>query len=388
MQTNNIRSVAVWLALICALVALLILLSQNPWRGLELGGDFVQYWSAGRLNIHGENPYNLEKLTVLQSPYHPAGNQTLIMWLPPWMYILAMPIGLLPYPFVRMLWFFGQLAVVVVCTVSLWKFYGGQQRWLWLAWCVSFLHWAMLEALRGGQISHLMLAGVIVFLISAQRNKPWLAGAALALVMLKPHLLYLFILALILWGVEQRQWRVLTAWALTLGVVTLVVCLPNPGLLGQYLEAARQRPPGQWITATLGGQLRLIFGSEKIWLQFAPLLIGLVWLVWYWLRHRQNWHWCQQIPVLALMSLSTAAYGWRHDQSITLLAILPAFVWLTNNSRKSIYHAAFIGVYILIDWVAITTIKPQDWFWWFPLVTLIWYLGVRRVFYEQNSDTT
>jgi hypothetical protein len=375
----NFRKALVWIMLVAALAALILLIARSKVHGIEIGGDFVQYWSAGRLNFQGENPYDIQHLTELQMPHDPAGGQAIIMWLPPWAYLLVMPIGIFPYMAARMIWFFGELVLIFACTNWLWAHYQGPKRWLWLAWSVTFLHWASLEALRSGQVSPFVLAGTLCFLAFLRRDKEWLAGAALALVLLKPHLLYLFSLAVVLWAIEQRRWRVLAGWGGAMLAGTAIACLPNWRLLAQYIETARQRPPEQWITATIGGQLRLYFGAEHFWLQFVSVGIGILWLAWYLHRHHRQWNWEEQMPVLALVSLGTAAYGWRHDQTITLLAILPAIAWLVTSQGPILHRVILLGIYVLIDWVAITSTHPQDWFWWFPLAILAWYLAAQKL---------
>jgi hypothetical protein len=382
----KLKPALLWVTLLATIVSLIILLTRSNLRGLEMGGDFAQYWSAGRLNLLGENPYDLQRLAELQLPHEPAGGQALIMWLPPWVYPLVMPIGILPYTAARMVWFFGELILVFACANWLWAHYHGDKRWLWLLWSVTFLHWATLEALRSGQVSPFVLAGAVLFLALTSIGAMGWAGAALLFVLIKPHLLYLFSLAVFLWAVEQRRWRVLVGWGTALVAGVGIACLPNWRLFGQYIETARQRPPDQWITATIGGQLRLYWGAEHFWLQFVPVAFGLAWLAWYWQRQHRTWVWSQQLPILALVSLSTAAYGWRHDQTITLLAIWPAFAWLLTSRRPALHKIIFVGLYGLIDWLAIASTRPQDWFWWFPLAILAWYLAVQKIFYENDDQ--
>src|ERR1700758_2168136 len=61
-------------------------------RSIMPPDDFVEYWAAGRLNAHGENPYDPAKLFPLEKgagrttlPLDSAGNETAVMmWNPPW----------------------------------------------------------------------------------------------------------------------------------------------------------------------------------------------------------------------------------------------------------------------------------------------------------------
>ncbi|MFZ6027518.1 MAG: glycosyltransferase family 87 protein [Chloroflexota bacterium] len=375
----RLRKASLWASFVIALIALFAVATQSRLNGLEMGGDFVQYWSAGRLNLQGKSPYNVEQLAELQRPHEPAGGQALIMWLPPWAYALVMPVGMLPYTIARVAWLLLEVAIVFACTNWLWAHYRGAKGWVWLAWIVSFLHWATLEALRGGQVSPFVFAGAVCFLAAIQRKQPWLAGMSLAPVLLKPHLLYLFSLAALLWSFKERQWRVLSGCGVSLLAGTALACLPNRHLLAQYIESARQQPPDQWITATIGGQLRLHFGAEHFWLQFVSVVVGLAWLAWYWRRHHHTWNWWKRTPPLAMVSLGTAAYGWRHDQIVTLLAILPLLAWVVTAKWPALCKGIFLGLYLSINWIAIASTQPQDWFWWLPWAVLAWYLVAQRL---------
>ena len=66
--------------------------------------DFLQVWSAGRLNASGLNPYDGERMYALQvanrmpdcrSPQRPNGYASM-MWVPPWGLAIAMPLGAIP----------------------------------------------------------------------------------------------------------------------------------------------------------------------------------------------------------------------------------------------------------------------------------------------------
>jgi len=380
------RQILLLAALLLSVALLSVVLSRTDLNGLNVSVDFVQYWSAGSLNVRGQNPYDLELLAAVQSPYVRAGEPALIMWLPPWVYPLIMPVGLLPYSFARMGWFFGQIVLLFACVNWLWISYQGSKAWLWLAWWVAFSQWAVLEALHIGQVSPFVLAGAVLFLALIQRGRAGWAGAVLSLVLLKPHLLYLFSLGILVWVVQQRRWRLLGGLAGAVAAGLLLASITNPQLLLQYVEITRQSPPTQWVTATIGGQLRLWFGAQHVWLQFLPVVFGVAWLSVHWLRRQRRpgraWEWQEELPLLALLSLSTAAYGWRHDQTVLLLAILPACGWLVTSRRPLALKIIFFGLYGLLDWIAISSQQPQNWFWWMPLAMLVWYLAVQKVFRE------
>jgi len=99
--------------------------------------DFPEYWSAGRLNLQGKNPYAADLMEALQRPI--GRTPTVMMWNPPVALALAMPFSVLPYQISRIAWLLAQTAAVMVSATWLWDLYGGQRQARWLAWAAAFL---------------------------------------------------------------------------------------------------------------------------------------------------------------------------------------------------------------------------------------------------------
>ena len=135
-----------------------------------------------------------------------------------------------------------------------------------------------------------------------------------------------------------------------------------------------------WHTPTLGGALRAVLGPEKIWLQFAPMVLGLVWLFRRWRGSRGDWRWEKQMPVLVAVSTITAAYGWTFDQVVILTMILPATQLLAAMvERGPAITLALIGVVINAVHLGWRSAYTDAWFWWLAPMWLAWYLAVRRL---------
>ena len=66
--------------------------------------DFVQYWSAGRLQLQGRNPYSPELLLQVQRAAGRTGDRPLMMWNPPWTLFFVMPFAAVSHPVARLLW--------------------------------------------------------------------------------------------------------------------------------------------------------------------------------------------------------------------------------------------------------------------------------------------
>ena len=366
-----------WIALAACLVALYKLAPILVTARVFQIDDFVEYWAAGRLNLTGGNPYSPGAMESLQAAI--GRTSAVMMWNPPLALAVAMPFGLMPYPISRLAWLILEVVVVFLAATWLWDLYGGSQQRRWLAWAVAFLFSATQGALHKGQISPFILLGIVGFLRYQRSGKPCLAGAFAALVALKPHFLYLFWIALLLWSRRERQWAAFFAAGATVMGATLVAMIANPAVVGQYIASVLQDPPIAWHTPTLGGALRAVLGPEKIWLQFAPLVLGLGWLLARWRGCRGDWRWEEQMSVLVAVSVISAAYGWTYDQVVMLTMILPATQLLAAMVKRGPAIAlALIGVAINAVHLGWHGAYTDDWFWWLAPLWLAWYLAVRR----------
>jgi len=363
---------------ICAIFLVTIL----GWLTIRLASqldlppdDFVEYWAAGRLQLTGGNPYSPEQLFALQKSVGWTDDIPIMMWNPPWTLPFVMPFGLFDYPIGRGLWFLLNLALMLLCIDSLWHFYGGPKPYRWLARIVSFLFLPTLVVLYLGQIGILILAGIVGFLHFERGQKWWLVGIVTVLIAIKPHLLYLFWIALLLWAIDQRRWSVVISGSLFGLVATAIPMLPNPSVIAQYLHALNNDTPLRWHTPTIGMLLRLLFGEEKHWLQFLPAALGALWFLFYWQQHRRTWHWAKQMPLLLLMSACTRPFGWTLDLVVLLPAVIQVTVWLLGSRHRWLIGLATIS-YLAISVLAAAPILPTGDFWrlWMAPALLLTYL--------------
>ena len=187
-----------------------------------------------------------------------------------------------------------------------------------------------------GQIVPLILVGLVGFLYFEEKRQWWTAALCSAFLTLKPQTLYLFWIALFFWIIEKKNWE----FALQILVVNLsIVLIPlifNPQVYDQYLGAvAAQFFAHEWATPTIGTYLRLMFGGEKHWLQFVPIMAGLPWLLFYWFNRRKQWVWKQAIPWVLFVSLITTFYCWVFDYALIFIALIQTAAWMTNQTDIS-----------------------------------------------------
>jgi hypothetical protein len=326
--------------------ALRLLVLQGPPR--LPAGDFVEYWAAGRLNLQGANPYDPEQVAEMERQAGRTGD-FLLMWNPPWTLSLVMPLGLMSHEAARLVWLLVGFLALGGSADVLWRLYGGPRQLRWLAWLLTLVFLPSCMALIMGQITPFVLLGAVGFLWHLRRGEDLLAGAATVFLAIKPHLAYLFWIALAVWVLYHRRWRVLAGAVLAALALCVVPLVCNPAVLEQFRYTFLHRPPSEYRSPTLGTVLRLWLGEERFGLQMLGMVPGLVWLLIHGLRHRRDWRWQEQTPLLLLVSVVTAAYGaWLFDLVVLLVAVLQVAARLAREGRPRLLAVAALG-YLLVN---------------------------------------
>ncbi|MEA3338251.1 MAG: glycosyltransferase family 87 protein [Chloroflexota bacterium] len=340
--------------------------------------DYVEYWAAGYLNMTGGNPFAPDELLPVQLEIGRHEGVPVMMWNPPFTLAIAMPLALLSYPSSRFLWFLLQMFVIALSASWLWHAFDGPPRNYWLAWLIAFTFYPTFALLQTGQIGGLLLLGVAGFLFFEGRRRPWVAGMFASLTAIKPHLLYLFWIALVLWTISHRRWRVLAGAATTLLGGLMIASIVNPPVILQYLHAATSYPPNDWATPTLGGFLRWVFGARYTVLQILPVSLGFAWLAVRWWHDGSQWRWIEQMPAVVLVSVLTAAYGWSSDKIVLLVILIPLAIWLVTNPPPRIAVLLISASYLMINLLALVRHGGNNDFEyvWFGPALLLWYLCV------------
>jgi hypothetical protein len=393
-QSVEVRSLRPWLLGAGCLIAvglLAVQFAQAPHLLSRLQMyDFVEYWAAGRLLASGDNPYDGERMHALER----AAGRTedgILMWNPPWTLPLVLPFGLLPVRTAHLLWVVLQLGVLVFCADRLWLLYGGDCERRWVAWLLGLAFLPTLFALTAGQITPLLLLGAVGFLMCIERKRETLAGVAAVLLAIKPHLAYLFWLALLLWSIRERRWRALAGGIVAGLVLTAIPLLFNAHVLQQYWHTFTQTPPAQYRSPTIGTVLRLVFGEGQFRLQFLALIPGLVWFVPYWWMKRRDWEWKEQMPLLLTVSVLTTAYGgWPFDLVLLLLPIMHAAATVARHGWNAVPIFA-LGLFVAINAIAVVQLALQVEYFWFIWITpavLAAYLLVRALAARFNPAET
>jgi len=352
--------------ILLGLVAILLVAPQ-------ILNDFVEYWAAGSLNLAGQNPYDPALMFELERSVGYPGGRALMMLNPPPVLTLVMPFSLLPYRQASVLWLLLNTAMLIWSCMILWGLTGGSRQKRWVAYLCAIVFVPSLFALLLGQISILLLLGLALFLRFVRDGRMVAAGAATTLLLIKPHVVYLVGFALVAWWLRTRDWRVILGVALG-GIGFLVPLAFNPAVYAQFLELTRVESLTHFSTSTLGTLLRMAARDpNRFGLQFVPMVLGLAYLATRLRRNRfAEWDWEREMPMLVVVSLATAAYGWVFDQVVLLVAAIPMFA--VAFRAGGIRLVAMIGFWTVTGAIALAQALRgvnSFWYFWIPFAFLV-----------------
>ncbi len=307
---------------VIASIWFLLVKQKVDLKGQPLGNDFLAYWSASYLALagHAADAYNTSLLIKAEQIAVPASHLTFFWLYPPTFYMVVLPLALMPYLLACCVFMFSTLACYVLVFRRVVK---GKAA----MWCLAGFPGLCLN-LFDGQNAFLTgaLAGAGLICIE---SRPILAGVFMGLLVIKPHLLLLFPVAL----VALRAWRTLFSAAVTaiafigisavvLGLDTWKAFFANVVVVRAYLEQGLL--PWQKMP-TLFAFLRILHApvaaAYLVQVLGAAAAVLAVWYVW---RRSSDW----QLRGAALMTATFLVTPYVMDYDLAWLAFPIAWMAL------------------------------------------------------------
>jgi hypothetical protein len=357
--------------------AILSAMVPRPW-------DFAGYWTLGRLIATGTPSYDPAQVLALQQGIGWQAPFANLVWYAPWSLPIFWLFGLLPYVVAMPLWLVSQIGLVLLATDRLWRHHGGARSGRVVAALVAMTFYPTIALVIWRQASALALVGIVGFLVCSRRRHDLRAGLWLALATVKPQLLYLFWLALALWVWRLQRWRVALGCLLGCAAGLALAALLDWPLLLAYCQHLVSHPPDEHIAPSLGGLLRLTFGAHHYWLQFAPALLGVAWLV-YWLRRHRDEDIDAQTPTLILASFLCGIFFWTPDLVLLLVAAIPLAARLTDGGTRRTERGCVIAFAAITAVALVMHERVADhWFYWLPVAYAVLF-GLARLRVQGNG---
>jgi hypothetical protein len=354
--------------------------------GLNVPLDFAEYWTAGALNADGRDPYSGANVRAVQQSLG-LNDTAIMMWNPPWVLTLVMPLGALPFRSAYGVWIVFQLALIVAAVELLWRTYGGPPRLRAVAHLIALTFAPTVFLIGGGQISAVALFGLAGFAYCARADRPLAAGACAALTAVKPHLLTLFALWLILGATRSAFGRRVLLGGVFVGAVACVPpTLANPNVWDQY-RAATSGPSSAdhnhlaaWKPPVAGWWLRQAVPDRPFAAQWLPLVCATGAFAVWWRQRVEVPDRAGQLPWLVGASLVAAPYGaWMFDLVLLLVPVLAVVARLTTAPDR---RAIAGGVVCLVSVNAVSLLlmlnnTSSEWYVWFAPCVLVGCVAIR-----------
>lgn len=328
--------------------------------------DFISYWGAARLLATHHNPYDAAAILKLENDAGSSFTNPLIMRNPPWSLFLVAPLGWLRAPIAVLVW---TMSLIVIALGSVRLLWTEQSKPVPLT---AFLFAPLLACEMAGQISMLLLLGAALF-FRLERERPFIGGLALTLLLLKPHLFLPFWIVLLLEVWRRRQLRMLAGIAAGLAPAIAFAMHADPQIWSHYLTAARGENIATQYFPNLPCALRAVVPGKPLWLQLLPALCCAGWTCWFWMRHRHHWDWSEHGSLLLAASALTAPYSWVVDQVLFLPVVLSGF--LLASKPKALMFSAVNLVAAVVVFREVSLSSPAS--LWMAPTWMIWCLWAR-----------
>ena len=335
--------------------------------------DLVEYWASGQLLVHHEDPYSASLILPLErSVNFPAGLPPLIMGNPPWSLPLVVPLGFLDAKTADLLWLVVSCACLVASIRMVWRMHGSPKTPLNI---LAYTFAPALSCLLAGQVTIFVLFGLVLFLRFHQ-TRPFLAGGALWLCLLKPHLFLPFGVVLLLWMIVQRSYKVLAGSCVALCASMATATSLDGSVWQHYGQMMRTARLDRGVLPSLSFLLRENVWPHTLWVQCIPAAIGCVWALFYFRRHRGEWNWLEHGSLVMLVSVLVAPYTWLMDQAVLIPALLHGIY--ATRSRNLIAVLGLGSAAIEIGALLGLRLLHSNFYLWTSPVWLIWYLFATR----------
>ena len=301
--------------------------------------DFLSYWAAAKQLVHHANPYDADSVLRLQlSEGLPPGTPAVLMRNPPVILPLVYPMGYLGAAAASRVWLLA-LAICFAGSVAVLGRVYGLDRRLWLALAFE----PALHCLNAEQIG-LILALSLSLFVYLHEKRSFLAGMALSLLVLKPHLFLPGMVALVAWAVWERRVRLVVGVATGVALLCSAAWFIDPSAWQQYGTLLHDVAVGnEWIPC-----VSILFRSHlpgtPVWAQYVPSILSSIAALLLYFKNRESWDWRERAPMLIALGIVTAPYTWFTDQAALVLLA----VYALSRPVRSVFTFAVLNATLML----------------------------------------
>ena len=338
--------------------------------------DYISYWSAGRLLLHRADPYCASQVLALEKTQGYSDIKPIIMRNPPWALPLVAPLGFGNPMVGLLLWTIAATGCILIFIRLL--NVSPENR------AFAFLFAPALASICSGQSSPFLLLGFSLFL-RFYRSRPFLAGASLGLMAIKPHLFLVFWMLLLVDCIYRRRFFILVGGACVLVAGSAFSMYLDVQVWQHYFAMLRASTLNTEFFPTMSMLFRLLINPRAGWLLFVPSAVAIIWGLWYYKRKCHIWDWRIHGMLLLLVTILVSPYGWFSDEIVLLPSLAFAFTF-PERRKYSIEVLVAIDVLALLVLLLAKPSLSSGAYLWTPLAWLGWFLYATRGFGDHSGS--
>lgn len=281
-----------------------------------LSNDFSGIWAGPRALLLGHDPYDPSTWAATAAALQGQLPQTAVYGYPGYVLVALIPLALLPLPAAAVVWAVGGIAAAAVALGALLaRFLPGLPAVHGLFGVTLLLSQPAFTSFYDGQWSFILVAASAGLVLSLRGGARVAAGAAAALLLVKPHL---FLLSLPALAIAQLARRERVAILVALGIAALagavsVALMPSwPGAFVEHSGAPRLGSSRVTTLPVAAEDLAGPAGAVLAWAVIGLALLRVVRLPIGSDRYHAAW--------LAVGFLA-APYAWSYDQLVLLVPL-------------------------------------------------------------------
>jgi hypothetical protein len=340
--------------------------------------DFISYWAGARLLATHGNPYDAHAVLALENGVGNAFARPLVLRNTPCTIFLMAPLGWFSFYNASMLW---EALLILVSIASIWLLQPFIRGTVPL---IAYFFAPIVDCFLAGQTTILVLLGVCLF-IRLEDRRPFQAGAALLLTLLKPHLLALFWPILLLEIVRRRQWSVVGGGICATAAASAVATLLDPRIWSQYVASVRAEHIENQYFPNIACTLRVLTSPQSLWPQLLPAIACMVIALLYWARTRGQWEWSRQGAMLVACSALVSPYSFLVDQVLFLPAVLYCYP-RASSAARAVFIAINVAAFYLM--LKVPEMSSPVTLWVAPAMMIWCYHVYRRRSAEPAADAS
>ncbi len=343
-----------------ALAGILILVATAH----PAGTDYIEYWSSGKLLIHHVDPYSPAGIFALEKSHGFLATSPLIMLNPPWALFLVAPLGFVGLRAGLFLWIVADAGCILAFAQLL--NLSAKNR------AFAFVFAPAVACVCSGQTSLFLLLGFSLFL-RFNRSRPFLAGASLLLMAIKPHLFLVFWAILLADCLYRRRILILAGGASALAVAIAFSMYFDVHIWQHYFAMLRGYKLQQGFLPTASMLLRMVIDVRVFWLLFIPSILAVLWGLWYHAHWRHVWDWRTHGMLLMLVTILASPYGFFSDEIVLLPSIVFALTFPATRKYSGEILLVINSIALIIVLAAHAALSSHAYLWT-PLAWLAWFL--------------